>query len=426
MTSDSIRLLVVDEEPGREAILKDRLAELKGIETVGVAHNRRAAFDLAKDLEPDVMLVDLMLPGYRSITLIERLTEALPESKILALSPADPPHDRIILAVQAGALGYVCRDDSIADIKAGIQHAHQGQLWLPPEATYEVLKDAAPELGITSEERRNRLMTVVLGLVPLTGLIAALTALLWRKYWAHVGVRVADLGVDATSRGSDVLVSLLLLLGVFGPLLFVGRWVQLLGEWTETKPELSHIITSCRNWRLFGLPVGHLLFNRITAWLVVALPVVFFGLLLSRYADLLVILFIGPAVGIALLASFLDMDDLLPSAFQRGPISRPILAVVLLLLILFLVVLGAEVWVMGPDLRADGMHGIIAPQVLGFSAQPMMLYDLDGNLEPLGALYLGGNADLYVLYDPCAKKVRLVPVGSSRVEMGAAITCEGP
>jgi len=426
MTSDSIRLLVVDEEPGREAILKDRLAELKGIETVGVAHNRRAAFDLAKDLEPDVMLVDLMLPGYRSITLIERLTEALPEIKILALSPADPPHDRIILAVQAGALGYVCRDDSIADIKAGIQHAHQGQLWLPPEATYEVLKDAAPELGITSEERRNRLMTVVLGLVPLTGLIAALTALLWRKYWAHVGVRVADLGVDATSRGSDVLVSLLLLLGVFGPLLFVGRWVQLLGEWTETKPELSHIITSCRNWRLFGLPVGHLLFNRITAWLVVALPVVFFGLLLSRYADLLVILFIGPAVGIALLASFLDMDDLLPSAFQRGPISRPILAVVLLLLILFLVVLGAEVWVMGPDLRADGMHGIIAPQVLGFSAQPMMLYDLDGNLEPLGALYLGGNADLYVLYDPCAKKVRLVPVGSSRVEMGAAITCEGP
>jgi hypothetical protein len=43
---------------------------------------------------------------------------------------------------------------------------------------------------------------------------------------------------------------------------------------------------------------------------------------------------------------------------------------------------------------------------------PVIVYDLDGNLEPLGALYLGGNADLYVLYDPCAETVRFVPVGS--------------
>jgi hypothetical protein len=56
----------------------------------------------------------------------------------------------------------------------------------------------------------------------------------------------------------------------------------------------------------------------------------------------------------------------------------------------------------------------------------MVLYDLDGNLEPLGALYIGGNADLYVLYDPCAEMVRLVPVGSSRVEMVDEVTCGPP
>jgi hypothetical protein len=56
----------------------------------------------------------------------------------------------------------------------------------------------------------------------------------------------------------------------------------------------------------------------------------------------------------------------------------------------------------------------------------MVLYDLDGNLEPLGALYIGGNADLYVLYDPCAETVRLVPVGSSRVEMVDEVTCGPP
>jgi hypothetical protein len=55
-----------------------------------------------------------------------------------------------------------------------------------------------------------------------------------------------------------------------------------------------------------------------------------------------------------------------------------------------------------------------------------MLYDLDENLEPLGALYLGGNADLYVLYDPCAETVRMVPVGSSRVELVDQVNCPSP
>jgi hypothetical protein len=97
-----------------------------------------------------------------------------------------------------------------------------------------------------------------------------------------------------------------------------------------------------------------------------------------------------------------------------------------ILVIFFLVVVGAEIWIKGPDLRTDGVHGLLAPQLLGFTARPMVLYDLDGNLEPLGALYIGGNADLYVLYDPCAETVRLVPVGSSRVEMVDEVTCGPP
>jgi hypothetical protein len=46
-----------------------------------------------------------------------------------------------------------------------------------------------------------------------------------------------------------------------------------------------------------------------------------------------------------------------------------------------------------------------------------MLYDLDEKHEPLGQLALGGSADLYVPHDPCTETVRLVPVGSSRVEL---------
>jgi hypothetical protein len=98
----------------------------------------------------------------------------------------------------------------------------------------------------------------------------------------------------------------------------------------------------------------------------------------------------------------------------------------IVVIILFLVIIGAEVWILGPVLRTDGLHGFLAPEVLGFRARPVMLYDLDENLEPLGALYLGGNADLYVLYDPCAETVRMVPVGSSRVELVDQVNCPSP
>jgi hypothetical protein len=93
------------------------------------------------------------------------------------------------------------------------------------------------------------------------------------------------------------------------------------------------------------------------------------------------------------------------------------MAVVGGLLLVIMLALSFEVFVRGPDLRHDGLHGFLAPKVLDLTARPAMFYDLDGKQEPLGALYLGGNADLYVLYDPNKKCVRMIPVGSTRVEI---------
>jgi len=80
----------------------------------------------------------------------------------------------------------------------------------------------------------------------------------------------------------------------------------------------------------------------------------------------------------------------------------------------------------GPDLRPDGLHGFLAPKAIGLSARPAIIHDLDEKHKPLQALYLGGNADLYVLYDPCDKVVRLIPVGSSRVKMIKEVQCDSP
>ena len=139
------------------------------------------------------------------------------------------------------------------------------------------------------------------------------------------------------------------------------------------------------------------------------------------------VLFVGPGIAILLVANVLGLDDELPGLLHLPHLdSWRVLSFLGIILILFLLALGAEVLIMGPDLRPDGLHGILAPRVFGFKATPVLLYDLDEKYEPLGALYLGGNADLYVLYDPCAETVRLVPVGASRVELIDRVECRSP
>ena len=64
------------------------------------------------------MLVDLMLTGFRSIEVIRHVSSTLPDVRILALSPGDPSNDRVILAIQAGALGYVTREAESAGTNA--------------------------------------------------------------------------------------------------------------------------------------------------------------------------------------------------------------------------------------------------------------------------------------------------------------------
>jgi len=221
----------VDADPSGMGDLHSQLDQVPETEAVGIAHSQRAALSQVETIQPDFLLVDLMLPGYRSIDLISQVSATHEEIRILALSPGDTPHDRVILAIRAGALGFITRDTSLEEISEAIQQVNQGEHWLPLEDTYNVLGKAAGELSVTAQERRGRLGQMVLGIIPLTGMIAAITAFMWREYWGQIGVRVVDLGIDPTTRMIDVLVVLLIIFGLFGPLLFVKSWVDAICQW---------------------------------------------------------------------------------------------------------------------------------------------------------------------------------------------------
>lgn len=414
MNEKKITILVVDADPQEAGAIPWQTSVVEGIEVLDVAENLNAARALVEDLQPNVLVVDLILPGSGSIDFIRDIVDDYPQVHILALVPADPPHDQVMLAVEAGALGYICRDAKLSELRAAVDQVDQGEPWLPIRQTYEILQDGASELVVTSQERRGRLTEVLLGLIPLTGLIAAITTFLWRHYWGAIGVRVSDLGVDPSTRMIDVLVIFLIIIAVAGPLLFVRPWVQALGKWIANRPPLASKVNKLRSLRMGKLPVGRLLTNFWVAWLLLVLVVLLITLSLVRTMPLIMVLVVGPGVAIRLVANMLGLDDKLPGLLHLPHLdSWRVLGFLGIILILFLLTLGAEVLIMGPDLRPDGLHGFLAPKVLGFSATPVILYDLDEKYEPLGALYLGGNADLYVLYDPCAETVRLVPVGAS-------------
>jgi DNA-binding NarL/FixJ family response regulator len=422
-----IRVLVVEADPGRAPATRARLSATAGIEVVGVAHNRQAARRLLETTRPDVLLVDLMLAENRSIEIIRHARSMERQVPTLALVPADPPHEGIILAVQAGALGYVCRDAAPSEFAAALQQVHAGEPWLPVHATYEILQESAGELEVSARERRDRLGQIVLALIPLGGVLAGLTALLWREYWGEIGVRVVDLGIDPTTRMIDVVVSLLLLVGVLGPLLYVGVWVQAIAAWIGRSPRWAHAVAKGRDLRLGRLPIGRLILNRRVAQAVMALSILAITSTLAVYAPLPVILIVGPAIGVALLASLLDLERDLPPLLRLPPMTAwRVFAIAGVFMLVLLIALSAEVVIWGPDLRTDGLHGVLAPVVFGFNAQPVLVSDLEGEDEPLGALYLGGNADLYVLYDPCEETVRFVPVGSSEVKFVDQVPCPAP
>jgi len=430
MNAKPIRLMAVVSVPEGKAHFQGMLSELKvlflaesrELDVVGIAYNKRSAIQLIERAPPDVLLIDVTLLGLRSIEIISYVSATLPDVKILAMSPGDPPYDRVILALQAGALGFESKDSDASEVFDAIKKIMRGEYHLPIEDTVDVMKQAAPELTIAAKERRGKLAEGLLTLIPLIGIISAFTQFLWRKYWGSIGVRVSDLGVDASSRVTDFLIFLLVLIGIFGPLMFIRSWMKMIGSRVDTHPKLSLLLTKVSNIKIMGFH----LFGYWMGWMVLAVLVLLITLPFDGSGGKVLTLVMGIVFALILLAHVMGSNDFLPPWLiiakdrVRGTIS-----IISGLILVLLIVLTVEVFE-GPDLRLDGVHGFLAPKAIGLSARPAIIHDLDDKYPPIQVLYLGGNADLYVLYDPCEKIVRMIPVGSSRVKMIKEVQCSSP
>jgi NarL family two-component system response regulator LiaR len=134
-----IKLLIVDDHAIVREGLRTLLAETPGLEIVGEAVDGPSAVTQAQALRPDVILLDLMLPGLTGIEVTERVRQSLPECRILLLT-SFAEDQNVVAAIQAGAAGYLLKDVLQGDLVNAIHQAMSGEPVLHPEAQRKLVE----------------------------------------------------------------------------------------------------------------------------------------------------------------------------------------------------------------------------------------------------------------------------------------------
>jgi DNA-binding NarL/FixJ family response regulator len=151
-----IRVVLVDDHEVVRAGIGHLLSTVDGIEVVGSASDGDEALGVVADTRPDVVLMDLSMPRVDGIEAIERIAATHPETSTVALTSFSD-RERILAALDAGAVGYLLKDAQPAELVAGVRAAAAGQSPLAPKAATEVIRARgrapAREECLTDRER---------------------------------------------------------------------------------------------------------------------------------------------------------------------------------------------------------------------------------------------------------------------------------
>ena len=110
------------------------------IQVVGEASNGLDAVQLAERLKPDVILMDLVMPGINGIDAIRKITAQNPGARILVLTSFSTD-DKVFPALKAGALGYLLKDSQPQELLDAIRQVYKGESWLHPAVARKVLSE---------------------------------------------------------------------------------------------------------------------------------------------------------------------------------------------------------------------------------------------------------------------------------------------
>src|SRR5256714_5281343 len=155
---EELRVLIVDDHDLFRSGLRNLLEE-EGVQIVGEASAGQEALRIVRELAPDVVVMDLNMPGMGGVEATRHISTIAPLTRVLMLTISDQDND-VIDAILAGACGYLLKDSSIQDLIAGIRAASLGEsLISPPFAPKELpiapASSRQPEIESTIRPERS-------------------------------------------------------------------------------------------------------------------------------------------------------------------------------------------------------------------------------------------------------------------------------
>jgi two-component system, NarL family, nitrate/nitrite response regulator NarL len=154
--SEYTRVLVIDDHPLLRKGVCQLLELADGFTVVGEAASGREGIELAKQLNPDLILLDLNMKGINGLETLRTLRDMGIDARIILLTVSNAPED-LIAAIRAGADGYILKDNDPDDILRLISDAMQGQTAISPELA-NLLATALREESI-SDQRSHACLT---------------------------------------------------------------------------------------------------------------------------------------------------------------------------------------------------------------------------------------------------------------------------
>ncbi|MEU0568983.1 response regulator transcription factor [Nonomuraea sp. NPDC005983] len=134
----AIRLLIVDDHPVVRDGLSSMFARDPEFEVLGEASDGAEAVRLAEALEPDVILMDLQMPGVDGVSATRQLTERGSDARVLVLTTYDTD-SHVLPAIEAGASGYLLKDASRDELLRAVRAAARGESVLAPSVAARLM-----------------------------------------------------------------------------------------------------------------------------------------------------------------------------------------------------------------------------------------------------------------------------------------------
>ena len=151
-----IRVALADDHRVVRVGLEQLLGTFEGVELIGSADGGEAAVALCERYQPNVLLLDLQMPGVDGIEVTRRVRETSPETHVVIFTSFSD-RDGIVRALDAGAVGYLLKDAEPEEIHAALRAASRGEAPLAPRAAAALLADrrsrASSEVELSPRER---------------------------------------------------------------------------------------------------------------------------------------------------------------------------------------------------------------------------------------------------------------------------------